>query len=873
MNVRSIGRTASNDDAIKGIIRQAANQPKPLKHGSKEGKKELDEFLHLTSKIWDIADMHQLRNPITQTNFVLIGPQSAGKTSLVERILKFPIAAVKSKKATTRPMVLTTRRGDKGSVVKVLVKDGDGQAEKKDDKTEVMEWVADRMPEHISSEKLYVQVTGPDYMDRRFVDLPGFQLNDDGTGTSGEIEQLLEKEMEENPNTVVVCVEEARKEYVSSPLIKAIEKAFKGNFFSRQLDFVVALNKSDEWLGKHGTATASVFPTHLYAYVENFRSVPILVGGTVDPENKELRNRRDDGTASCVEIEKEYAGANKRENEVYETFFQIQKVDAQLSGCLRENFMGFEKFLGTIDSLVIHRGLKNVPQITKQLQAIVDEKNQLINSLKKQQEVLNQIEDNVLLFIGKLLDTMDGIMGTNHANDALGVLGNRKYQKQYGMKAFEEEEQFFKEYYRKSHHYELYSDKHLHLGCNDKFDQPNEDSIDRWYEQAEKTMNDLRDPNFSIEGIALNEKLVGGALYKRAFGVWASIVYASLLPTEEDLEILPSLAGMNAETPNQDTRVLQMKRLAEGYIKRLIPGVEYVCQKMEFLLLKIFDTAWLSLLEKPKYRDIVSAVGSNSFGVSFKTSVKKIFREALEGSARLAYNQAFFDLDNEIYKLQPILPGRAAMKSPFPGNVSVEEVQHEYRRRISKVAKSDYEAQVNQLFPKGIILEALKNGIIGGIEILAEVGIINPLFFLGLHVLKSTVILISDAWKSRKRDKASPQDIQELQKLGEAVCMYTHFVPSFISSVDARMRAVLWESLKNVPLNKWIEKQVQDSEMVQEKKNKRESNKAKITSLETERKEVESRKEELESFSSQATEATTDEPLSVEPPPPHSSWD
>eukprot|EP00957_Ditylum_brightwellii_P108474 8273967-Ditylum_brightwellii.AAC.1 len=65
------------------------------------------------AKVWRIADEHDLGGRITSTNFVMFGPQSAGKTTLVERILKFPVAVVKSDIATTRPMVLTTRRGDK----------------------------------------------------------------------------------------------------------------------------------------------------------------------------------------------------------------------------------------------------------------------------------------------------------------------------------------------------------------------------------------------------------------------------------------------------------------------------------------------------------------------------------------------------------------------------------------------------------------------------------------------------------------------------------------------------------------------------------------------------------------------------------------
>jgi hypothetical protein len=70
---------------------------------------------------------------------------------LVERILKFPVAKVKSTMATTRPMVLTTRRSSEESVqVKEDVGDvfGDFQTLLKD---QVMDWVASQMTGGIKS--------------------------------------------------------------------------------------------------------------------------------------------------------------------------------------------------------------------------------------------------------------------------------------------------------------------------------------------------------------------------------------------------------------------------------------------------------------------------------------------------------------------------------------------------------------------------------------------------------------------------------------------------------------------------------------------------------------------------------------------------
>eukprot|EP00957_Ditylum_brightwellii_P081525 6202071-Ditylum_brightwellii.AAC.1 len=59
-------------------------------------------------KVWRIADEYDLGGRITSTNFVMFGPQSAGKTTLVERILKFPVAVVKSDTVSYTHLTLPT---------------------------------------------------------------------------------------------------------------------------------------------------------------------------------------------------------------------------------------------------------------------------------------------------------------------------------------------------------------------------------------------------------------------------------------------------------------------------------------------------------------------------------------------------------------------------------------------------------------------------------------------------------------------------------------------------------------------------------------------------------------------------------------------
>jgi hypothetical protein len=132
--------------------------------------------------------------------------------------------------------------------------------------------------------------------------------------------KLLKDELK-NPNTVVVCVEDADKEFVNSNLVPAIERIYgengiqsKKNFMRR---FVVALNQSDVWL-EHTNQRG--FVDKLHDYTKKFGLVPVLVGGSIDPANES--QNRDSRSASFAKIVEEYKGADEREGNMYDIFFR-----------------------------------------------------------------------------------------------------------------------------------------------------------------------------------------------------------------------------------------------------------------------------------------------------------------------------------------------------------------------------------------------------------------------------------------------------------------------------------------------------------------------------------------------------------------------
>uniref|UniRef100_A0A7S2IH97 Uncharacterized protein n=1 Tax=Helicotheca tamesis TaxID=374047 RepID=A0A7S2IH97_9STRA len=445
-------------------------------------------------------------------------------------------------------------------------------------------------------------------------------------------------------------------------------------------------------------------------------------------------------------------------------------------------------------------------------------------------------------------------MTNDSGNDALAVLGSTHVINEMGMTALDEETEFAGSYYNSNRRYELYEH---HVGCNDRFDRPEDHDVASWKDAVRKTLHDLQTPGSRSSISYLESKLIGGALYERSLAVWASTAYNFLKPTEDDLARLANIVGTDPEIASSDD-LKRAKRLAEIYMGRLTPALQYLCQKMEFILLKIFDIAWHSLLRKDNYANIAIAVGD-----SFKSIVRKEFREAVLKSGRLAYNRAFFDLDNEVHKLLPYQSGSpsvTAMKFAFPSDRDdIERVMSMYQDKISKNVKKHYNEEL-QLSPDGGsgddgIGMQLKLGIMQGIALLADGGVITPLVFAGITVLRQSVALISESLK--QRDKLANladsgtllSEEKDQRSLGFAVGLYAHFLPRFISSVDGRLRAEIWSSMKNVPLNESIKHGVTKSHLIK-KMMKQDHINARVATLTEQVDTLESFRDEMQAFMS-----------------------
>jgi len=822
------------------ILDRSNAQPDLLENADEK----FSTFLETMSMVWRIADEYNLSSDISFTNFLMFGPQSAGKTTIAERIMGFPLSVVKNGIGTTRPIVLTTRYA---SEEEFKVKSTAEEKFKVIQKYEIMEWVKQQMKgtgfisgrPRVTKDRIYIEVSGPEYMHRRFIDLPGFQCNDEGdsVGTRQDILDLLKKEME-NPDTVVVCVEDVRQDFANSNLVMAMKEVFGREFLQRKdlmQRFILVLNKSDTWLSTN-EVTKSTFMTHISSYVEGCGLVPILVGSSVDPKNGTLRAQRSDGHADFDAVVNEYLQANDREEDHSNNFFDSIDLNEDLKEVMSRKFWGFKTLLKTVDSMVVQRDVENAQLISQRLLDIGDDTSDKVQDLERKSSIIQgsngaNILDALKLVVKVLLKNLTQIatsdFGTTSAIAASGV----REIKRHGNTAYTEELEFvfggrnryttpprrhgkhniFKGYYDPDRIYITSESDALELS---------EETSEDWTHQIFSTVEDLNKPRRHMLGSIsyLNTPLIGGALYDRAVAVWSSSVYRFLVPSPDDLIRLANTVGIDPEMSNPKLfDFKKVKRLAQIYAHRINPAVHYLCQKLEFLLHKNFDTAWRSLLRTRKHKMLLEAVGEKSLKAEFR----RHFQHAIRKKAAIAYGKCFSDLQHEVHKLAPYSMDRPAVTGMLFAFSGIAEDMIKTKKKYHEAVKQEIRSIFPENFPTTVLV-----GIETGIDLLSEAGSIDPLLFSGLHIVKS-VLGPSNSFPSKiKRSKINNPVIgaenlsedRDERLLGLSACLYAHILPRFISTVDARLRMDLWATVKDENLIEELESFLSRSESVRQAK-------------------------------------------------------
>ena len=821
---------SSYHDKFKELLRLDQG-PEPLNWTGKEAQ-DYEAFLKAISDVRVVADRYNLKK-IEFTNFVMFGPQSAGKTTLVERILGFPLSVVRQGTASTRPLVLTTVRSkphdatDDG--IKVTVRGEDGVAKilaRKD----VMKWVAEQMDGRFSTKEIYIEVEGPNCRNHRFVDLPGFKLHDVQQDPA-KIINLLEVEIQK-PNTVVVCVEEATAEFNESPLKYAIDEVLKKKSNLPSSKFIFAFNKSDEWLEQG--VTGGIFLEELTRYGEDLKLVPILVGGSVD---KKAALARQNGTATFDEIVRMYEGADERERKICDDFFwkefRATGRSDPASDLYRANYCGFPALLGTIDALIVARDLENAKKNCSTLENIVAEIDQQIENCKKSLLLLgynNTTKDNgdeMMKYLKRELNRcvlnlnsiLNQVMGTASGTAMAVAAASNDEMTKCGLTALQEEQKFVDNYYKPAREYRNHE---IFAGSEEMRRTTDPGTLAKWQKQVVTTMKTLETARKTKElGRGridyLDTPLISGQIYERALGIWASSVFDFLLPSFDDLIKIANIVGTSHELKDPKSQYLRKaKRLAENYVGELDPALKFLCQKVEFLMLHCFETAWRTFCKNENNIAFIKAVGKESLHMH----LRECFRNNVHKASDLAYSRSRWDLDSEIHKLLPYQDSEtsmAAMALAFPDfEEKLDGSQAQYVELIEEkggIINTALNKCLDNISKDAV--NPLRRGVELGMKLMVLTSGIDPLMFASFHILESALQpIVKKAVKSRFSSTERPQshyvpasprrpaveDNDDIELLGLAVALYARCVHRFIAAADGRMRSDLWASINNTHL-------------------------------------------------------------------------
>ena len=208
--------------------RGGACSPHSLSEARKaaESADQSGAFTEAIVHAWTLANKYEI--DFESAMVIVVGQQSAGKTSFVERYLGYAFSVVRNGIATKRPSVLTILPCEpqdelQGAdvIVKLVeeLKGGGKSAEVQFKGKEALHnlhaWVAERNQE-VAKEKLFITiVTKQCKTPRRITDLPGVRANDEPEceGVNKAIVEMVSETMVK-PNSIMVCLAEATSEPV-----------------------------------------------------------------------------------------------------------------------------------------------------------------------------------------------------------------------------------------------------------------------------------------------------------------------------------------------------------------------------------------------------------------------------------------------------------------------------------------------------------------------------------------------------------------------------------------------------------------------------------------------------------------------------------
>ncbi|CAD7955794.1 unnamed protein product [Amoebophrya sp. A120] len=326
---------------------------------------ELLEFVAQVNKVYQ----EKLKKPAPFMTFILIGMQSAGKSTIVERFLQRVINVVKEGTGTRCPLDITCIH-DANAIEPVCELSGCKQPGSNGVKLSVEDVFravtahnfALAQAEKFSKDSLFLIVRSKNVQNMRFVDLPGIISNKSkGIDNRDDIKGILKAEMNK-PNSRM-CVLLEPKEFATNPIVDFIDQTMCGreNWVDKATFF---MTKFDMRLGDSRTGSKA------NAFFQEFRDNGVVPFMVITPT---LPTEKLDPDEMFKQRQELLSKADQHESEEFHNwvcqhrnYFDTHPEDEELLPCYKEK-MGFRSGVNELREQMLADTAKRLPEVLTEI--------------------------------------------------------------------------------------------------------------------------------------------------------------------------------------------------------------------------------------------------------------------------------------------------------------------------------------------------------------------------------------------------------------------------------------------------------------------------------------------------------------------------
>mmetsp|Transcript_15369 Transcript_15369/g.41249 ORF Transcript_15369/g.41249 Transcript_15369/m.41249 type:complete len:881 (+) Transcript_15369:119-2761(+) len=638
---------STRDNNTSAQTSWAAQQPSTKTHGwgesvrTKETPRERlaasginrQRVLKCLGEAWRIKSEFTIPALDNLVTIVVIGPQSAGKTSFVERYLRLAFSVISAGIATKRPMELMTIPPDAGAdldenLVTFTASEADAEGNVDSNTTvefvdvlDLAEWVKER--NIVTEDRLVIKMTSGRFKSpRRVIDLPGLRTTDIDPEDKRVREVILKTALAHvsRPNSLLVFLGSITDQACNSTLVEFVKA--KLVLDTIQARMLVVLSKCDLQL-KH--MTPDQLEDHIAEYEKAFGNAPVYMTGFTFPENVD--------TTKAENREEHYATANEREERELASYRTRSNVSGR-QAAFWKNRAGFQCIVDDLESLIVLLDHSKLEKIAAAIAAEIQDAEKAVYLLSKQQQKMdsNLLKQETHRLVQEVA-TFTSQLSTDRMGYAVqSILSDSDIIKTEGM-TFEAEEMEFME--RLS-----------------EFELPNwsADFIDYVGSKKNSKGKAFEDHLLKMQKVVLananlddkNELLLPWSAKQRLEQWFALIVIEYVHLDVKDIQTIRNAIASSLEMPNFSSGLLRVKRLCDIYAAKMRKAAEYYVKRLAFLKDRCLLLALQHLLADFEKEQLIEALGGST--VVFAALRKGYRKELLKHSAH-AFMAAMGDLD------------------------------------------------------------------------------------------------------------------------------------------------------------------------------------------------------------------------------------